>query len=143
MPDVDTARQQVQASGYDGILVSTMRGVTERTTVDPGVAYASPFWTTYYGPRWGSTWDPAYVDTDTFVKFETTLWDPRGSGTMIWSDVTQTTNPSSTNDFTKSLTKSVIPAMERAGLLPAAAPGAPISRAALPGMSQPEQASGR
>jgi hypothetical protein len=96
--------------------------------VEPGVAYAGPFWGRYYGPDWGSTWDPAYVETDRFVTFETTLWDPRGGGKMIWSDVTRTENPSTAPDFTASLMESVIPAMEKAALLPSV-PGAPLSLA--------------
>jgi hypothetical protein len=142
LPDLDTARQQVMADDYNGVLVSTMRGVTERTTIQPGTAYAAPFWGGYYGPGWGSAWNPAYVETDRFVKFETTLWDVQADSRMIWSDVTRTENPTSTPGFTKSLLESVIPAMEKAGLLPRVTP-TPISVAPQPGTSLPMQAAGR
>ncbi|HZU85777.1 MAG TPA: hypothetical protein VE987_22785 [Polyangiaceae bacterium] len=125
LPSEDVARRAVLDGGYDGVLVSTMRGVTERTTLDGDMQY-SRLWGGYYGPYWGSTWEPGYADTDTYVKFETTLWDPRTGG-MIWSDLTQTENPISTPDFVKSLIKNVVPAMEKAGLLPPVSAGAPVS----------------
>jgi hypothetical protein len=117
-----------------------MHGVTERLTVEPGVAYTGPFWGSYYGPAWGYTGAPTYVETDKVVRFETTLWDPQGGGKMIWSDLTETSNPSSTSDFAKSLTDHVVPAMAKEGLLPA---GAPISLAPEPGAAHTMQAAGR
>jgi hypothetical protein len=77
-PTAEAARDAVEKSGFDGYLVSTMRGVTERaTTMPPDYG----FWGGYYAgygpasPAWGLS--PGYVRTDEFVKFETTLWDPR------------------------------------------------------------------
>jgi hypothetical protein len=110
MPSRQTAQQQLQNGPYDTVLVSTARGVSERTTVEPGGLYGD----------WGWAWEPSYLQTDTYVKFETTLWDPHGGGTMIWSDVTQTENPSSAPDFMRSLLKTVVPEMQKAGLLPKA-----------------------
>ena len=125
VPGQPEAQQAVQDGGYDGVLVSTMRGVKERTTVEPGVGYGGPFWGGFYG-GWGSAGEPGFVETDTYVKFETTLWDPHGSGKMIWSDVTQTENPSSAPNFIQSLLNNAIPAMDKAGLLPKIS-GAPVS----------------
>lgn len=109
-PSRAAAQPEIQRSAYDSVLVSTMRGVSEKTTIEPEGLYSG----------WGWAWEPAYLETDRYVKFETTLWDPRGSGTMIWSDETQTENPSSARDFVRSLLRNVIPAMDRAGLLPKA-----------------------
>ncbi|HXN34140.1 MAG TPA: hypothetical protein VN894_19895, partial [Polyangiaceae bacterium] len=108
-----------QQAGVDGVIVASMKGVSERQTYVPG-AYEGGFWGGFYGPGWGGTWDPGYVVTDRFVKFDTSLWDPSGNGKMVWSAVTQTENPSSGKDFLSSLTKSVIPAMTQAGFLPPA-----------------------
>ncbi len=141
-PDLETARRKVQASGYDGALVTTMHGIKERMTIEPGVGYGGAFWGGYYG-GWGDTGTgvPGYVDTDTFVKFETTLWDPQGDGKMIWSDVTQTENPSNASDFASSLVKHLIPAMESAGVLPRPQ-GEPVSLGPQPGGSPTMQAAG-
>jgi hypothetical protein len=119
-PSADQARQAVEQVGFQGLLVSTSKGTTERTTIVPG---AYDFWTGYYyGPGWGG-WYPGYVYTDQFVKFETSLWDERAGGKLVWSAITQTENPSSGRDFVHSLRRTVVPALARAGLIPVA--GAP------------------
>lgn len=121
----------MQQAGVDGVIVASMKGVHERQTYVPGT-YEGGFWNDYYGPGWGGAWDPGYVVTDQFVKFETSLWDPSGSGKMVWSAVTQTENPSSGKDFASSLTKSVIPAMTQGGFLPPATKDKAVSYAPAP-----------
>jgi hypothetical protein len=112
-PTSDQARDVVQKVGFDGMLVATSKGTTERAVVAGG-----DFWSDYYyGPSWLG-WYPGYVYTDELVKFETTLWDERAGGKMVFAALTQTRNPSSGNDFVRSLTKAVLPAMTRAGLIP-------------------------
>ncbi len=120
VPNKEQARTAAQQAGVDGVLVAVMRGAHDRATIVPG-AYPDGFWG-YYG-GYGSGWagDTGQVVVDTFVKFETSLWDSRGDGKMVWSAVTQTENPSSGPDFVRSLTKDVIPAMTKAGFLPVAA----------------------
>jgi hypothetical protein len=114
-PRTEEAKEAVKQVGFDGLLVATAKGVTQRTTVVPGAGY--DFWGGYYwGPAWGA-WYPGYVFTDQFVKFETTLWDAH-SGTLIWAANTQTENPSSGGNFAKSLTDKVIPEMAKAGVIP-------------------------
>ena len=115
-PSTDDARKAVRSVGFDGLLVATAQGVTQRTTIVPGFGY--DFWGGYYwGPAWGG-WYPGYVYTDQFVKFETTLWDPSGGGRLVWVATTQTENPSSGRQFVQSLTGKVIPEMEKAGVIP-------------------------
>jgi len=114
MPSKDEAHAAVQRGGFDGLLVATQKGITEKQTVVP----SDGFWDGYYGAGWAG--DPGYVVTDDFVKFETTLWNPAGSGKMVWSSITQTKNPTSGQDFATSLTKNVVPALVKAGLVPPA-----------------------
>jgi hypothetical protein len=116
LPDSATAQSTIQQQGFDGVLISTMRGVHERTYIEPGVAWGGGLYGDYWGPAW--TGPAAYVQTDTYVKFETTVWSPPAGGQMIWSAVTQTENPTSGKDFTNSLVKEIVPAMTKAGLIP-------------------------
>jgi hypothetical protein len=118
LPSADAARAMLQQSGFDGVLVAQMRGMNE-TVTDVGTV---GFWGGYYGPAWGEP----YVVAEPVVKFETSLWDPSGAGKVVWSAITQTDNPSSGKDFTASLTKQVIPMMEKAGLI-SPIPGQPVS----------------
>ncbi len=117
-PDQASIRAQLRSGGYDGALVSTLKGVSERTLVAPGTDWGAGFYGAYWGPG-----APVYAETDQFVKFETSLWDPN-SGNMVWSTITQTENPTSGKDFVSSLTKTVVPSMAKAGLLPM---GQPVS----------------
>lgn len=118
-PDQASIRAALRNGGYDGALVSTLKGVSEQVLVAPDADWGSGFYGGYWGPG-----APVYAQTDQFVKFETTLWDPN-SGKMVWSTITQTENPTSGKDFASSLTKTVVPSMAKAGLLPM---GQPISQ---------------
>jgi hypothetical protein len=113
-PSKDDARAVIQRNGYDGVIVATARGTSERASY----VAEDGFWDGYYGVGWAGS--PGYVVTDSFVKFETTMWDPAGKGKMIWSATTQTENPTSGQDFVASLLKSVIPSMSKAGIIPPA-----------------------
>ena len=106
----------------------TFQGPKLRGTL---VAPSADWGTGFYGAYWGPG-APVYTQTDQFVKFETTLWDPN-SGKMVWSAITQTENPTSGTDFVSSLTKAVVPSMANAGLLPM---GQPISLGGAAGSSR-------
>jgi hypothetical protein len=123
LPDVvtmDVARIQVQKAGADGYLVASLQGTTERTQLIPGV-YSGGFWEDYYvGEGWAMAPSfPGYVVTNDFVKFQTSLWDGRlGNGKLIWAATTETENPRSGKDFTRSLVRDIVPALVHAALLP-------------------------
>jgi hypothetical protein len=81
--------------------------------VVPG-AYDAGFWGGYYGM---GGWGGDYLVTDQNVNFENTLWDASGEGKLLWSGTTSTLNPSSGHDFASSLSKAVIPDLEKAGFI--------------------------
>jgi hypothetical protein len=111
-PDPAAIRAKLQSTGYEGALVSKLEGVSERVTVMPDADWGAGF----YGAYWGQA-APVYAQTDQFVKFETTLWSATG-GKMLWSTTTQTENPTSGKDFVSSLTRTVVPSLSKAGLIP-------------------------
>jgi hypothetical protein len=90
VPSEPAAEENVQKGGYDGVLVSTMQ-------------------TMHTAPE---------VPSDAAVEFETKLWDPSEGGKMIWSNVTATGHSPSAYGV-DALLSHVIPAMIRAGVLPA------------------------
>jgi hypothetical protein len=126
LPSRDEARAKVQQAGFEGTLVSTLKGVNEKPTFVEGAAPG--FWDGYYGPAWGSAYGPGYVVTEPVVRFESSLWSMEGDSRMIWSALTQTDNPTSTKNFVSSLTNDVVPALTKAGLI-APAGGNPITLA--------------
>jgi hypothetical protein len=120
-PDPVAIQSTLRSNGFDGALVSTMKGVSEQVLVSPDADWAGGFYGAYWGPG-----APVYAETDEFVKFETSLWNPN-SGRMVWSAVTQTENPTSGKDFSNSLTKSIVPSLAKAGFIPPK--GQPVSLA--------------
>jgi hypothetical protein len=119
--DQAAVRAALQKGGYDGALVSTLKGVHEQVFVAPGADWGGGFDTGFWGPG------PAAVEANEFVKFETTLWSP-SSGKLVWSTITQTENPTSNKNFVSSLTSTVVPSLSKAGLIPPQ-PGKPVSLA--------------
>ena len=116
LPSKVVARAAMQQDGADGYLVAVMRGKSEKTTFVPGYG----FWGDFYGPNWGDEGgEPGYLVTNEFVNFWTSLWSSHGDGTLVWSAITETENPSSGMDFTASLLNKVIPALTQAGLITA------------------------
>jgi hypothetical protein len=117
LPDVDEARAEVTKQNFDGAVVVTLHGTRERQSYVPGHYMGGGFWGGYYGMGWG--WSPGYVVTDELVDAETSVWDLRtDNGRLVWSALTNTENPTSGPDLTKSLAKEILPKMEKAGLVP-------------------------
>jgi len=125
-PDANAVRTTLERGGYDGALVATMKGVTERVLL-PDAAWA---WGFYGGDYWGAgansgAASAVYPATEQLVRFETALWST-DSGKLVWSANTQTGNPKSGKDFISSLTKVVVPSLAKAGVIPSKE-GQPVS----------------
>jgi hypothetical protein len=120
------ARSVLQKLGYDGVLISIMNGTEDRRVLYPG-GYSTSFWGGCCGPGWGTGWDPAYVNTDRLVEFDTTLWAGEDNGNIIWSAVNETVNPTSGGQFVSGLTTSVVSELGNAGFLPGKEETAPVS----------------
>ena len=117
-PAEEEAKAEVTKRGFEGVLVVSLRGVRERTSYVPGHYQGGGWAGGYYGMGWG--WSPGYVVTDEIVDAETSVWDLRGDANsrLLWSAVTKTTNPSSGEDLTKSLSREILPSIAKAGIVP-------------------------
>jgi hypothetical protein len=51
------------------------------------------------------------------VTFESSLWEVRGPGKLVWTATTKTQNPTSAKDFATSLAKDVVPVLLKTGLV--------------------------
>jgi hypothetical protein len=126
LPVRQDARSVLQKLGFDGVLVSIMTGAEDHRVLYPG-GYSTSFWGGCCGPGWGTGWDPAYVSPDGLVEFDTSLWSGDDNGSVVWSAVTQTANPTSGGDFVSGLTKNVTSQLRTAGFLPGKEESAPVS----------------
>jgi hypothetical protein len=118
-PEPSAIRAKLLSEGYDGALVSTLQGASDRILLSTGADWDAGFYSAYSGPS------PMPTAVDQVVRFETALWSTR-SGRMVWSATTATENPTSRRDFASSLTRTVVPSLTDAGMIPAR-PGQPVS----------------
>jgi hypothetical protein len=114
LPDRETARREFARGAYDGALVLRLERVTERSHYVPNDRFFGSPYNNYWGPS--GSYAPGYVVTDELVQFEASLWDLR-DGMRVWTANTNTTNPSSSRDFAKSLSKKVLPQLVEEGLV--------------------------
>jgi hypothetical protein len=112
IPSPAVARDALVRRGFDGALFAEMKGKDEKVTAKAWGCCVDRH------DRAGVWQAPVAVGTDEVVTFETTLWDPRQTGSLVWAASTRTENPSSARDFAKSLVDEVVPALVEAGLIP-------------------------
>lgn len=103
-------KEKVVAAGFDGAIVVRVAGVKQEQAWDPGYAAAIPtdygtVWTSwgYWGPY---AWDPGYLRTDTVVRIEIVLYAV-DRGIMIWSGLSESTNPGSARRLIQEIAVSV------------------------------------
>jgi hypothetical protein len=116
LPDPAQAKAAVQKEGFDGVLVSVLRSLDEKTFLDVRTGSGGGFFDGYWGPGWAEP--PPRPRTDENVRFETTLWDPHGRGKLVWSAATETVSPASGHGFVSSLVNRIEPALMDADLIP-------------------------
>lgn len=119
LPNREIGQGELVQQGFEGAFVTTLRGVRERETYVPGhFRGGGAYWGGYYGGMgWGHS--PGYVVTDELVDAETSVFDLRSdAGRLVWSAVTKTTNPESSEDLTKSMSREILPGMAKRGIIP-------------------------
>ena len=91
-------KEKVVAGGFDGAVVVRLAGVRQEQAWDPGYVAVMP---TYYGSAWTYwgywgpfAWSPGYLETDTVVRIEIVAYAV-DRGMLIWSGLSQSTNPGS------------------------------------------------
>ena len=106
---------------YDGVLL--LRKVSEKVNrfympgdYFPGW-YGGPFYRRY-SMAYSGLWAPGYIEDETLVQFETSVWEPGEDGNMIWGAVTETVNPTSFKELRQDIMKLIIPKLSKSGILP-------------------------
>ena len=114
-------REAIRGGSFDGVVVTRLLGVEEKTEYVPPRTYTVPrHYGGYYG-YYGSSWDvvhePGYYQTHTIVRLETNLYDV-GSSELVWSGQSETFNPGSLKDIIDSVTKAVAKRLRKESLIP-------------------------
>ena len=113
----DDVKKAVADSGVDGIIV--MRPVYDRDEVSyvPG-SYPAPYYSFwgYYGWAYPMAYSPGYIKNDRLVGVETNIYDA-SDGKLVWSGVSQTTNPKDVSKLVRETAKAVRSSMRKYGFI--------------------------
>ncbi len=118
LEDESHLRKAVAESGVDGIIV--MRPVYDQNEVSyvPGsypMAYNSFYG--YYGWAYPLAYSPGYYRSDRLVGVETNIYDVE-TEKLVWSGLSQTTNPKDVKKTVTATAKEVRKVMKKYGFLP-------------------------
>jgi hypothetical protein len=117
LEDESLVRKAVTESGVDGIIV--MRPVYDKNEVSyvPGsypMAYNSFYG--YYGWAYPLAYSPGYYRSDRLVGVETNIYDVK-TEKLVWSGLSQTTNPKDVKKAVAATAKAVRKVMKKYGFL--------------------------
>ena len=117
----DKLRTAVAETGADGVLITRVVNIDQKSqtspgyvTLVPGGGYYGGFYG-YYGAAWGHYTPPATY-TYKVLTLETNLWEVK-SEDLAWSGFTEITDPSTVRRETESFSKVVIDALKSQGLI--------------------------
>lgn len=119
----DEFRAKVKEGGYDGVIITRLVDVREKTeyvppTASVGVSYGGwgPYWSGYGG--WYSTvYSPGYMINTTVVRLQTRLWSTAGDGKPIWTGVSDSADPREIGTLSKEVSFMVVRDLSRNGLI--------------------------
>jgi hypothetical protein len=111
----------VNRDGFDGVIVTQLLGVDEKTTYVPPTTEVVPMhrgrgYYGYYGRSYDVVHNPGYTLTTEIISLETKLWNARDSQ-LAWGIRSETFDASSTDDAIASVTKKLVKQLADDGLI--------------------------
>jgi hypothetical protein len=116
-------RKAVVDGDFDGVILTRLIGVDEKTTVVPPRTDVMPSagfgygYGAYYGMSWSVVHSPGYTVTHRVVHLETRLYDA-DSGELVWSALSETFDPDEPGDTIESATAAFVKRLAEDGLIP-------------------------
>jgi hypothetical protein len=113
----ENVRRAVASSGVDGIVV--MRPVYDQQEVTyVSGSYPTPYYSFwgYYGWAYPVVYSPGYYRSDRLVGVEVNVYDA-SNGKLVWSGLSQTTNPKDVKKTVAATAKAVRKAMRKYGFI--------------------------
>jgi len=110
----------VRSEGFDGVIVTRLLGVEEKTTYVPPSSYVVPSYGYGYYGYYGRSYDvvntPGYTKSTEIVRLESRLWNA-ADAKLAWGIVSETFDPKSDDDAMASVTKKLVQKLADDGLL--------------------------
>jgi len=114
LKDLDAVKSKLQAAGINAVLVMRVTGVSEQVT-DVGGPYGS--FDGYWGYAAGAVYGgPMGVQTEPIVHMVSNLYSLQ-QNKLIWSGVSKTFDPSSSQAFITDVSKAVAKSLEKERLV--------------------------
>jgi len=117
MGDVDVVKKAVEGAGVDAVIV--MRPISDQQEVRyvPG-SYPAPYYSFYgyYGWAYPISYSPGYFKNERTIAIETNVYDT-SDGKLVWSGVSQTTDPKDVEKLVDATAKAVRKAMRQYGFV--------------------------
>lgn len=122
MPSKEEMLKIIKEKNCDAIFLVTLLDVKTESRYVPGSSYA-PYpaygyyggWYGYYGYNYPRVYDPGYYTTDKLFYLESNLFDTE-TGNIIWSGQSETTNPTSIDQFSKDYVRTVVKELVSKGI---------------------------
>jgi hypothetical protein len=111
MRNLDAVKQQLTRQDFQGVLVMRVAGVNERVSTVPYGTFGG-----YYGWAGSMVYAPGYVQTDTIVHMISNLYSLPDQK-LIWSGMSQTFDPASTQAFMNDVSKAVAKSLQKDRLI--------------------------
>ena len=122
--DIDYAKQQTQAMGFDLAIAMRLVGVDKRETFVSGSYMRTPYFDPYR-TYWGYSryalplvYEPGYIETNKYVRMEMNIYSVT-LDKLLWSGRSETVDPSSVSKLVQDVTAEARKVLARQGLLPA------------------------
>jgi hypothetical protein len=112
----------IEGERFDGVIVTRLLGIEEKTTVVPPTTEVVPSYRGgygyygYYGRSYEVVSHPGYTQTSEIARVETKLWNAE-NGQLAWGIVSETFDKKSPADGIESVTKKLVAKLKEAGLL--------------------------
>lgn len=117
LADEDKVRAAVEKSGVEAIIVMRPMYDEQETRYVPG-SYPTHYnsFYGYYGWAYPVVYSPGYFKQDRLVGIETNIYDT-ADGKLVWSGMSETTNPKNTRKTIADTAKAVRSAMKKHGFI--------------------------
>ncbi len=116
----EAIRYKIKADGFDGAITMRLIDVDKEKTYTPGniTSYPSYYQTFggYYYRNWNYYRTPGYYSTTKTYTIENNIFSIK-EDKIIWTGITQTTNPEGVNKLTEEVTKVVYKKMVSEGFI--------------------------
>lgn len=118
--DEEAIRQKIKADGFDGAVTMRLIDVEKEKVYTPGNAALYPTYyrnfSGYFYRNWSYYSTPGYYSTTKVYKVETNVFSIK-EDKIIWSGLTETTNPGGVKRLTEEITHVVYKAMVKEGFI--------------------------